>query len=298
VTSARRNILAGLALVVLLVGGLVVWRQVQGGSGSSSVATGTTLAPVGGAGSLGSAGSTAASDTAPTTIELLPVIATTTAPPPAPVVTAGPAPTLSATTQPPSTTTTLPPVTGSGAVLTPPPALDERVVPAGATCTSLADDGWMGVQCAVVHAKGATLIWLTETQPVSASAVGLRAYVFRGNGAGKEDVVLRAADDQGVRFSAVRVKVDSIAAGGGQDIVFGFHGQDQSLSVDLVHGSGVVAVHEDLTHGSARSATGQLDTWTETGPSYRHDTISFDGSTWRVVATASVAPASVPPSQL
>jgi hypothetical protein len=133
--------------------------------------------------------------------------------------------------------------------------------------------------------------------------------VFGPGAANTESVLLEALDDQGARFSGVKVRIDSIAGDGTENLVFGFRdlGSGSILSLDLVHGPGAVAVHQDLSHGAARSAAGQLDTWAgvlgsgdpNCCPSFfLHDTIRFIGGTWRIAAQVSVPASAVPPSQL
>jgi hypothetical protein len=79
------------------------------------------------------------------------------------------------------------------------------------------------------------------------------------------------------------------------------------LSLDLVQGPGVVAVHQDLYRGVARTTTGQLDTWSAVlaagdanccPSSFQHDSIRFVGGAWRLVAAETVTQSAVPPSEL
>lgn len=245
--------------------------------------------------------STSTASTA-TTVQLVPLapssVPTTAVPTTEPATTAPPAP------------TTLPPkaVSGAGAVLTAPPGVQRRTEDASG-CASLSDAGWGNVQCGSAHAAGATLTWLTEQRPGASGVPAIRAYVFRSGGGADQTLILEAANDQRVAFSAVKVRVDAIAGDGYQDIAFGFHlpGSSARLLVDVVHGPGTVVVHRDLYDGVARTAPGQLDTWSAVlGPndanccpsSYEHDTIRYTSGAWRIVAQASVPPSEVPPSQL
>ena len=122
-------------------------------------------------------------------------------------------------------------------------------------------------------------------------------------------MVLQALDDNGQRFTSVQARVDSVEGDGAADIVFGFRNQGSAevLSLDLVQGRGVVAVHQDLYRGVARTGTGQLDTWSAVlaagEPSccpsaYQHDTVRYTGGAWKLVGEESVASSAVPPSQL
>jgi hypothetical protein len=253
------------------------------------------------AGLNGSGTSNGGGSTSPTTVELVPVLpgsVPTTAPP----VTA--APTTAASTA--TTSTTAPPaLSGSGAVLVAPASPDHRAFVAGASCQTLVDEGWSVVGCGAIRAKGVVLTWLTESRPTG----GTRAYVFGPGGAGTEEVVLETLDDQGARFAGVNVRIDSIAGDATQDLVVGFRnlGSGSILSVDMVQGPGVVAVHQDLSHGAARSATGQLDTWAGVvapgdpnccPSSFLHDTIRFLDGAWRIAVDVTVPANAVPPSQL
>ena len=311
-TPHQRAVLVGLGgVVAVLVAVLVVRAATQSNHTSTLAATTETTAPA----------SDVASTTTPTTLQLLPIVPTE--PPTTPTST--PASTVPATA-PVTTTSTAPPrLNGSGAVLTAPASSDERVEPPGVGCAGLADAGWSGVHCGLARASGATLTWLIESRSASSSAVATRAYVFRLTPGGTQQEVLQALDDNGQRFTAVQARVDSVegggagAGGGGSaggggggsaaDIVFGFRNQGSAemLSLDLVQGPGVVAVHQDLYRGVARTASGQLDTWSAVlaagdanccPSAYQHDTVKYVGRTWTLVAEESVPPSAVPPSQL
>ena len=127
-------------------------------------------------------------------------------------------------------------------------------------------------------------------------------------------VALEERDGTGGRFTGLAATAGGVRGDGSQAVLFGFH-QGSSpgvLSADLVEvppaaPSATVSVHLDLTKGAARISTGQLDIWAAsyiTGdatccPSaYTHQVIHFQASAWRVVATARISPASVPPSQV
>jgi hypothetical protein len=193
-------------------------------------------------------------------------------------------------------------------VLAPPPAPDVRLLDAGVGCASLADPGWTDVSCGV----DGGLTWLTEATAAggpSGSSRHLRAYVFRtGVQSMTREVALEALDDTGTRFSAVKVRVDDVEANGRQDLIFGFHDQSKQLSIDLVDRTATVVVHRDLPLGAARSATGQLDTWsagasasstaTSSQLVYEHATIRDQAGSWVIAARVTVPADQVPPSQL
>ena len=294
-TAKQRNVLIGLAaaLVVLVVILVVVAATHHH---SSNVAA---EPPVAGPSSTDGASTTV------TTVALVPLDSSLPVPPaPATTVTV-------ATTVPPSTATTVPPVvTGAGAVLRAPAAPDHRIQdPSG--CQSLADAGWGDVKCGAARTATATLTWLTEARPGPAGATATRAYVFRARGqAGAgQDVVLEELDDNAASFTAVNARVDDVAGDGHQQILFGFRSQGtaERLLVDLVTGDGAVSVHRDLVQGSARTAPGQLDTWSAVlGPgdpaccpsSFEHDTVRYVQGAWRIAAQAASPPTEVPPSQV
>jgi hypothetical protein len=294
VSHGQRNVLIGLAVavaaVVIALGVVALSR-----SGSATALKGPAAAAA-------TTTTTVVSAATVTTFELVPV-------PSSVIPTTTTSTTTTTTTVPAPTTTTTAPhsLTGAGAALTAPSAASDRVVPAGAGCEALADEGWGSVQCGVAHGGGATLTWLIESRATSASP-GLRAYVFRGGTGGVQTPVLEAFDDLGQRFAGIKARVESVAGDGTEQIVFGLHnqGSGQVLSVDLVQGTGVVAAHVDASKGAARLSAGQLDIWSAVFqaseanccPSmFEHATIR-DVSGWKVVARGNVPASQVPPSQL
>ena len=298
-TPRQRAVLVALGGAVAIIVAVLIGMAAAGSGHSSRLAATTATTGVGG----DATPSTTA--TTPTTLELLPVMPTVA--PPTPTST----PAATSPTSAPATTTSTPPPTlnGSGAVLVPAATADERVEAPGAGCASLADAGWSGVRCGVAHASGATLTWLIESRPADPSSTATRGYVFRLTPRGTHEVVLQALDDNGQRFTSVQARVGSVEGGGAADIVFGFRNQGSAevLSLDLVQGPGVVAVHQDLYRGVARTGTGQLDTWSAVlaagepnccPSAYQHDTIRYLGGAWKLVGEESVAPSAVPPSQL
>jgi hypothetical protein len=233
---------------------------------------------------------------------------------PAPSVTTSSTSTTSTSTTS-TTTTTAPPgptttsvvgstVTGAGAVLATPSGPTEVRRMAGG-CRSLADPGFTAECGVAVVAGGERLVWLVERGPSG----GMRAYVLRAVGGDRWAVVLAVLDDAGGRIARADARVLDVSGDGADEIVFGFrlHGTSEALSVDVVDGPRPVVAHRDLLHGSARVSAGQLDTWSAEfpgnepnccPPSFRHDVIRVRAGRWTVVSSASVPPASVPPSQL
>jgi hypothetical protein len=197
----------------------------------------------------------------------------------------------------PATTAVLPVVTGDGAVLRPPQTPDLRSM-TGNDCRTLADEDWTAA-CGTFTAKDASLVWLIESMTTTSGRTARRALVLRRSAGSTWSVVLQFHDDAGVRFSSINARVADLSGDGKDEVAFGFHAGDTSLSVDVVEGPGSVVVHRDLSRGVARVSSGQLDTWRRVDPArHAHETIQFRDGAWRIVAS-SVGPSSeVPPSQL
>ncbi len=274
---------AGFACLValLILSGIAALHHVSSGSGSGT--TGATLAPP--QPTVAGPGTTQAPTTAPT--------------PTAPTTVVAP------------TTTTIPvadrvnrPIGAAGAVLVAPPSPDRRKEDAPNDCYSLADAGFQNVDCRSTGTAAGSLTYLIEFQPASATAISARAYVFRQNPDGSEQVVLEAFDDDGKRFVAgeIDAHVTTVASPSGQELIFGFHeqGPNFGLAMDVVEEPGVVVVHQDLSQGVATVAPGRLDTWSgppdgsDTG-TWIHDVIEKVATGWRVVEEENNVPsASIP----
>jgi hypothetical protein len=285
-------------LLVALVAGVGAWRS-RGNDDRTALAatvTSTTEAPA--------AETTTAPEGPTTTYALVPV--TTGVPVPnateAPPATDPP----SATPAAPGTGRTAataaplgssPALTANGAVLTAPanpgPA---RVIDKAKGCYSAADAGWKVTDCGALKTKGIVLLWLVE-----AKGNGRRALVLREQTADQWTVVLSAADDAGTSFSAIGVHGDDVSGDGQPDLAFGFHRRtpDKALAVDVVEGPGAVTLHRELPGGSARTASGRLDTWAaKDATTAQHDVVQFASGAWRVTATDTVDPKSVPASMI
>lgn len=289
-TRHQRWILGGIAGMVLLValavafdrGGreerLAVEDRVPGSTtttGVAPVATDTTFAlvPVTGGAPLPTAPSTT------TTVRGAVKVTPASGSPP-PTAAAGP-----------------PALTGEGAVLAPPaPPPPTRPIDKTKGCNSAVDAGWRVVECGALRTSGTVLVWVVESR-----GAGLRALVLKEQTPGQWATVLRAADDDGSRFSSIGVRGEDISGDGQPELVFGFHrkGTDRVLSVDLVEASGAVTVHRDLPHGSVTLAKGEMSTWAATpdGRAQR-SVIRHAGGAWRIVASESVDRATVPPSMV
>lgn len=289
-TRHQRWILGGIAGLVLLValamafnrGGqeerLAVEDRVPGSTtttGAAPVATDTTFAlvPVTGGAPLPTAPSTT------TTVRGAVKVTPASGSPP-PTAAAGP-----------------PALTGEGAALVPPaPPLPTRPIDKTKGCNSAVDAGWRVVECGALRTSGTVLVWVVETR-----GAGLRALVLKEQTPGQWATVLRAADDDGSRFSSIGVRGEDISGDGQPELVFGFHrkGADRVLSVDLVEASAAVTVHRDLPHGSVTLAKGEMSTWAATADGRaERSIIRHAGGAWRIVASESVDRATVPPSMV
>ena len=134
----------------------------------------------------------------------------------------------------------------------------------------------------------------------------LRAYVFRRLVGNQWTVALSAADDDGVEFAGIVVRVEDVSGDGRPDIVFGIRhqGTGQILELDVVEAPGQVTLHRELDKGTAAVAPGQLEDWAaQFGPedpnccpsSFLHTVIRVEGGAWRAVAQEQVDPNSQPP---
>ncbi|MEY2478769.1 MAG: hypothetical protein QOG87_4084 [Actinomycetota bacterium] len=194
----------------------------------------------------------------------------------------------------------LPVVTGQGAVLHAPATAETRLVPVGGGCEALGDPGWT-VTCGTANARGGVLTWVVETMATNNGSTARRAMVFRRGTGQQWGLVLRAGDDTGGQFAAVRARVEDLSGDGLAEIAFGFTrvGASAVVALDVVEGPGNVVVHRELPRGVARVSSGQLDTWRRTDSArYAHEVIQFRDGAWRIVASASVSASDVPPSQL
>jgi hypothetical protein len=279
VTRRQQVVLGALGAAVLLALVSLLLLSADGGDEEVDAAGGTTTTTV----------VPGSSTTTSTTLLVTTTAVVTTTIAAAPVVTG------------PPTTTAPPLVTGEGALLRPVAGNEVRTVAPGVGCEGLADAGW-DPQCGVVTAKGAQLVWLVESRTVPGDATARRAYVFRRVGNQQWRPVLRARDEAGTRFAAVRTRVEDPSGDGASEIAFGFTmAGNGALAVDLVEGPGTVVVHRELALGRARVGRGQLDLWralTPGGSTYAHEVIRYQAGGWRLVASTTVRGSDVPPSEL
>jgi len=127
-------------------------------------------------------------------------------------------------------------------------------------------------------------------------------------------VALAEQDDAGGRFGGLDAASGGVRGDGSQAVVFGFRqpGAAGVLSLDLVEVPPAttrpsVSVHMDLTRGSVRLSTGELDLWAASyvpgdatccPSAFVHQVIQYQADAWRVVAASRISPANVPPSQV
>ncbi|MBW3615748.1 MAG: hypothetical protein KY439_10640 [Actinobacteria bacterium] len=199
---------------------------------------------------------------------------------------------------PPAAAPAGPPAIGAdGAVLAPPnPPPATRAIDKAKGCRSAVDPGWKIVDCGALRTSGTVLVWLVESR-----GKGLRALVLKEQAPGQWATVLRAADDDGSRFSSIGVRGEDASGDGQPELGFGFHrrGPDRVLALDLVDASGAVGLHRELPQGSVTLSKGELVTWAATGDGRaQRSLIRHAGGAWRIVASEAVDRTAVPPSMV
>jgi hypothetical protein len=278
--SPRQRLAVAVA-VGALVFGVIVFALTRGGDDEQKVATGRTTTSTTAATSTTVVESTSSTESTVVTTSTTAFLNTTT-------------------------TALGPVVSGEGAVLAKPPVAETRTSSSG--CGSLNDPGWSS-NCGIVQARDADLAWILETKSVIGGGTARRAYVFRRQSGSSWTLALAAKDDDGTTYADMRLRSADVSGDGSPDIVFGFRvqGTGQILMVDVVEGPGEVVVHRELSKGSVRVSSGQLDDWSANlGPddpsccpsSYTHGEVRKVSGAWRLVRQTSVPPDDVPPSQL
>lgn len=233
-----------------------------------------------------------------TTVALLPVTTGVPVPDPTTVARATVAPPGVITATPSQARPPAPALTSSGAVLTVPETAPPRSIDKAKGCHSAADPGWKIVECGALRGDSGVLVWLVEGR-----GKGLRALVLREQTANAWMIVAAALDDDGTRFTKIGVRGDDLSGDSRPELVFGFHrvGPGATLALDLVEGTGRVAVHRELPRGGALLAKGELTVWAAlddgTG-AFERVAIRFAVGAWRAVATERVQPRDVPTSMV
>lgn len=290
VTRRQRWILGGTAGFVLIVA-LATTALNGGGNEQRLAVNGRVLES--------STTTSEAPSSTDTTFALVPVttgVPVPTTPTTAPPVTGGVKVTPAPAAAPGPAVGGPPPLTGEGAVLAPPAPSSTRPIDKAKGCNSAADPGWRIVDCGALRTSGTVLVWLVE-----ARGRGLRGLVLKEQAPGQWATVLRAADDDGTRFSSIGVRGEDVSGDGQPELAFGFHrrGSDRVLGFDLVDAAGAVAVHRDLPQGSVTLSKGEMSTWAATGDGRaQRAVIRHVGGAWRVATTETVDRAAVPPSMV
>lgn len=225
---------------------------------------------------------------------------------PSQISTPAPSPTPSIEPPPPTPSSSAPVISADGALLkSPEEGAEERELDPDDGCVSLADRGYKPA-CGLARTSGGELIWLTEQKE---SAPGsLRAYVFKKSGT-LWTPLLFAEDASRTNWVEITSKVFDISGDGKDEILFGFRLQGSStfLEIDAVDGSGQVVFHRSLNKGRAKAYGGRLEDWSaQFGPgeanccpsSFLHSVIRFDSGRWRLAASDSVKPETLPTSDL
>ena len=224
----------------------------------------------------------------------------------------------------------LPSVVGSPAVVTPAqgqePAItnqgqvllegDRPVIPAptSAPCQSLVSAGSIG-ECGEVSVAEGRVIWVVERSTTTTGATALRARVFTFvPDAGGWVEWLATSDPAGERWSDVNVLAADLTGDGVSELLVGFRGieETQTLEYDIVgygqDGLPAVLAHPESPARGVVVVSG--DQVQEFGaqypngepaccpPSYLRRTIAYEDGFFRVLASDTVTPNVVPPSQL
>jgi hypothetical protein len=185
---------------------------------------------------------------------------------------------------------------------------------AEATCQSLVTPGTLG-ECGDVPVAGGRVVWVVERSATTAGALAHRARIFTFvPDAGGWVEWLQASDPAGERWSDVNVLPADLTGDGVSELLVGFRGLDelQTLEYDIV-GYGEAGLPSVLAHpdpaarGALVVSSGQLQDYAAQypagepaccPPSFLRRTIAYDAGFFRVFAAESVAPNTVPASQL
>lgn len=187
-------------------------------------------------------------------------------------------------------------LSGEGAILVRPAVDEVRAIDRAKGCRSANDPGWAIVDCGALKRDDGVLLWVVEKR-----GSGLRALVLRERTAGQWATVLRAADDDGKRWSSIGVRGADVSGDGRPDLVMGFHGRDQAstLGVDVVDGPGSVGLHLGLPGGVARTADGGLEVWARLADgSYDTSVYRVIGGEWRLASSGRTPAGGAPRSSV
>jgi hypothetical protein len=187
------------------------------------------------------------------------------------------------------------------------------VASANAPCQSLVTPGAVG-ECGEVTVSGNRVVWVVErttTNGITATLTRMLSFVSDENGWVEW---LQASDPSGEQWSDVNVVPSDLTGDGVPELLVGFRGTDEAVSLDLdIVGFGqdnlpVVLAHPDAAaHGSVVITGAQMQEYVAQYPggepaccptTYQRQTIAFVDGFFRITATQDVSPNAVPPSQL
>ncbi|MBI4261051.1 MAG: hypothetical protein HY658_10835, partial [Actinobacteria bacterium] len=185
--------------------------------------------------------------------------------------------------------------------------------PESAPCTALVTPGRLGT-CGFVDMAGGRVAWVVERRPAAGGdAFAARLFTHVASAGGWVER-LAAEDADGTRWDDVRILAADVTGDGRPEVLAGFRldGEGEALSYDIVvYPSGDVprvAAHPGAAGmGAVLVAGGAIEEYAASypndepvccPPAFVHRTIRHVDGFFRVVATDTVVPGSVPPSQI
>ena len=184
---------------------------------------------------------------------------------------------------------------------------------ANAPCQALVTPGALG-ECGEVTVSGNRVVWVVErttTNGITATLARMLSFVSDENGWVEW---LQASDPSGEQWSDVNVVASDLTGDGVPELLVGFRGTDQAVSLDLdIVGFGqdnlpVILAHPDTApHGSVVITGAEMQEYVAQypggepaccPPTYQQQTIAFLDGFFRITATQDVSPNAVPSSQL
>ena len=184
---------------------------------------------------------------------------------------------------------------------------------ANAPCQALVTPGAVG-ECGEVTVSGNRVVWVVErttTNGITATLARMLSFVSDENGWVEW---LQASDPSGEQWSDVNVVPSDLTGDGVRELLVGFRGTDEAVSLDLdIIGFGqdnlpVVLAHPaTAAHGSVVITGAEMQEYVAQypggepaccPPTYQRQTIAFVDGFFRITETQDVAPNAVPASQL
>jgi len=215
----------------------------------------------------------------------------------------------------PSPTNAAVAIDASGAVLRPPREGDVTIAAPDVPCESLVTPGLSG-ECGDVDVAGERIVWIVERGAAADGVSGFAVRVLSHSPTGGGWVDRLAAEDLAARrWADVGILPADLSHDGAPELLVGYRGlgDRQPLDLDVVgysqDGLPEVVAHPDPADRGAVvvNAAGQLLEYaaryeaTDAAccpATYELRTITYEGGLLRQVATETVPPGSVPPSQL